>query len=503
MPEMPEIYNARWPIPADACSCGGCWEYRQNHPGYDQLNHPVSLHTFPDPAYLPPWLTEEELQQEREQANERELREYNARERAEDDARRQTAWDSAGRPSDDPIRERADELLAADAMAREARERRPICSFCGWRYDPGGECQTCEPCDVCGELPGECVRCSDCDSHDCTCNDYYADDSPRLHAYSYKPRFAFHGDGPTFYGMEIEVTSDNSDAQLSIAECELGDLGYLVEDGSVRGFEAVTQPMSYEFFMSNFPWGMLPSLENAGCDIEPDNNGIHVHVSRDGFTDRSHLHRWMKFFYRNKAHVADIARRDSYEWGAFREDFRRGIGAHTKVKGNVPRGRRPCGECFYCSAGRHACEEYVRAYGWSTAEARSQGYLGCTGDPGVQRDPTLSTRYSAINTTNEKTLEVRVFASTLDIAEAQQALQLVAASVEYTRGLTANAVVRRGGWAWARFRDYLGESDRYRALAEATGAVAMADDGFTPRAPNLWDLSRAESDARELARANA
>ncbi len=179
--------------------------------------------------------------------------------------------------------------------------------------------------------------------------------------------------------------------------------------------------------MASFPWHLLPAFQSAGCDIDPDSNGIHVHVSRAAFATPSHLYRWMKLIYRNQADCLDIARRDSGQWAGFATKHRRGHLDHIKIRKGM---RMRYGD------------EY-------------------------RYDPT-GERYSAINTTNDATLEVRIFASTLNVADAQSALQLVAASVEYTRGLRAADVCQHDGWSWAEFGAWVQlHRATYGALARA------------------------------------
>jgi hypothetical protein len=262
----------------------------------------------------------------------------------------------------------------------------------------------------------------DCDS----CEDCYdrngPDESERelLHYYSYTPTLQFNGERPPFYGMEIEVTSDRIRNLVRCVDNHAPNLIYCKADGSVDGAELVTHPMSYEWAMANFPWNVLPALKDeADATVIASDNGIHIHVSRDGFDNSSHLYRWMKFWYRNPEDIQRIARRRANSWSAFRPEDRTGQFEHSKYgKGN---------------------------YDSDNSSTRMH-------------------RYSAINTTNDATLEVRVFASTLRPRRAQAALQLVAGTVEYTRQLSADAITHRRGWDWRAFTSWAGKSGQYQAL---------------------------------------
>lgn len=251
-------------------------------------------------------------------------------------------------------------------------------------------CDVCEPCvesaywrcDGCGDLIDFGHYCE-------SCADDYAN-AGLVHDYDYKPAPSLHGDGPLYLGAELEINvpyqqmGDCAEFALSY----LGSLGYLKEDGSIdHGFEIVTHPMSYEWAMRHFPWDMLNGLRKIGCNAT--GNGLHVHVSRAAFDSACHVFRWMKFLYRNARQVTTIARRVSDHWAPFDSYARRHVKSYAKG-------------------------------------AKSR-------------------RYQAINTQNDHTFELRVFASSLEPHEVKAALGLATASVEYTRNLSVSAIARNNG----------------------------------------------------------
>lgn len=244
-----------------------------------------------------------------------------------------------------------------------------------------------------------------------------------LMSWDYRPNLIFRGDKTTdhtpFYGMEIEITTDRVGTLVNTADEFASDLVYCKSDSSVDGAEMVTHPMTYDWAMANFPWRMLTEIrDRAEATVVTSENGIHIHVSRDGFSDSAHLYRWMKLWYRNERDIQRIARRRAHHWGSFSSEHRAAQAEH--VKRGKPSYR-------------------------------------------ASRDNTLD-RYSAINTTNDDTLEVRVFASTLRPQRARAALQLVAGSVEYTRTLDAQKVIQRRAWDWQAFMAWAGKSGRYPDL---------------------------------------
>lgn len=334
------------------------------------------------------------------------------------------------------------------------------CPGCDERYPHGTPCPTCMTCDRCETTVPEvdteqtvrgsticdtCLsafywQCSQCDGWNrdgadcgndccdpdrCDCDNCRTDhaaavDHP-VRDYSYKPSPVFHGTGPLFLGPEIEIaTPDRRHAECAeIAVAHLGGLGYLKEDSSIgRGFEIVTHPMSYEWAIANFPWEMLTDLAALGCAATP-HTGIHVHLSRAGFTSPCHTYRWMKFIYRNETHVKAFARRSSDQWAAFNEHDRRSVKDYAK-------GAR---------------------YG---------------------------DRYRAINTNNLDTFELRIFASSLDPRQVQAVLAFAAASVEYTRDLTVPDIACRDGWQWSAFAAWLDDKPAYRPLRDQLEALPCA-----------------------------
>lgn len=72
------------------------------------------------------------------------------------------------------------------------------------------------------------------------------------------------------------------------------------------------------------------------------------------------------------------------------------------------------------------------------------------------------------------TFELRVFASSLRPRQMLAALAFAAASVEYTRGLTAAEIARRRGWEWAAFTAWVRTSPQYSPLLAEMEAFACA-----------------------------
>lgn len=303
-----------------------------------------------------------------------------------------------------------------------------ICDRCARRYFTG--CDRCaqmspdrdtetaaDGSNVCLSCASEAYwRCEGCDELiDCGdycswCEENLPESSDLIYNYSYKPEPKFHGTGPLFLGLELEINTSGGYLTdcAETAMSSLSSLGYLKEDCSIdHGFEIVTHPMSYDWAMDHFPWDMLGRLEREGCDA--DGNGLHVHISRAAFTSPCHVYRWMKLFYRNADEVTTVARRVSDQWAAFDATARK----------------------------------HVKDY--------AKGAKGA--------------RYQAINTQNNDTFELRVFASSLNPQEVKAALGLAAASVEYTRDLTVSDIARNRAWEWMPFVAWLNDHPGYEPLS--------------------------------------
>lgn len=309
----------------------------------------------------------------------------------------------------------SDPCVALCYQCAEAQWHR--CPRCARFYAMGPECAADHDTNFANE--GHCYECccqyqSDVYGEEDD-DDEYSDEyngEARVFSWDYRPRFRFHGEGRVFLGAEIEIEVNGGREYSNcavVATRHLDSIGYLKQDGSISlGFEIVTHPMTHAYAVDAFPWGMLAELSNLGAyaDIGV---GIHVHVNRDGFDGAAHVYRWLKLIYRNELAVSAIARRSGVHWASFRDSDRRAIKSYAKGDKEAP-------------------------------------------------------RYAAVNVTNSETFEVRVFASSLKAQEVRAALDLVAASVEYTRQLTVREIVD-GGWTWTNFISWAREQgDTYAAL---------------------------------------
>ena len=309
----------------------------------------------------------------------------------------------------------------------------------GW-FDGTRYCENCIEnnvynCNDCG------VACWDGGDHYCEDDD---DDEALIHNYSYRPSPFFFGEGKYHFGFELEVESRGSGRYdgAQIAQNTLGAHAYLKDDGSLSdGFEIVTHPHTLEKYHTDFNWDVLQKLQSQGYrSWNTRTCGLHVHVSRTAFGDgrdawsynitagtrsqiilkkQSHELRFMKLIYDNQRQVERIAGRSNNNYATFQD------------KGNLVRKVK-------------------------------DGYQ-------------VSGRYSAINTENDATIEVRVFKGSLRKERVLSALEFVHAAVEYTRDIKVST--KNHALSWLKFTGYVSaNAEMYPNLVTIMSESFAGDD---------------------------
>lgn len=287
-------------------------------------------------------------------------------------------------------------------------------------------------CEGCFER--SCSYCELCDAYyydGCNYSHDEENDTRLIHDYSYRPDPIFHAltDERTrlFFGIEIETETrgrdygDRTNAAEYASALETEGIAYLKSDGSLNcGFEIVTHPMSHAYLTSdeNMLWRILRGLKLDYNMMAwgTETCGLHVHVSRNGFNGGSHQHKFLQLVYNNKNFYQVLAGRSSNHWAKF-DDV---IDPET--------GKRSFKQKFDSRRG--------------------------------------SDRYSAVNTNNRDTLEVRIFRGSLNPRFIKSAVDLVHASVEYTRVMSIQEI-RSDALSTLRFREYIeSKSDLYPSLVE-------------------------------------
>jgi len=251
-------------------------------------------------------------------------------------------------------------------------------------------------CDNCGNRADndDGFWCEDsetqfCDSecHDGDCD--HASDS--LHEYGYLPDLRFRGDGPRFYGVEVEIDGGESQGDVAEALSALSDdesLFWLTSDSSLdNGVEITTQPANIDFMLENMPWEKITAAaKNHGFKSHDTTTcGLHVHVSRLGLgktRERQEvvLSNLIVFHWLFWGKLIKLARRNRTSWAEpnIEED-------ETDLDG-----------------------------GRKVEEAKRKG------------------RLSAINNTNYDTIEFRMFRGSLNVSTIKATVQLVDAMVRFS-----------------------------------------------------------------------
>lgn len=276
--------------------------------------------------------------------------------------------------------------------------------------------------DWCEDCLSNTYWCEDCDGYyvdGCDESHYEEPDSRIVHDYNYRPDPIFHGEKGErlFFGIEIEVEAGNNlnDASNYAYRLEDLDLAYLKSDGSLNcGFEVVSHPISHNHWKN-----MVPDFFNIMEGLRSDDDykvkswdtktcGIHIHVSRAGFGEANgygagpHMHRFLNLIYSNQELYEALAGRSSSRWASF-HDIDREVWDYD-ADGNR-RGTKNS---------RRIRNKITHGYG--------------------------SERYSAVNTKNAHTLEMRIFRGSVNSNVIKAHLDLAHASVEYTRVMSVSQV---------------------------------------------------------------
>ena len=273
-------------------------------------------------------------------------------------------------------------------------------------------------CQGCCE--SSAVWCDGCDVYNReACEN--CDDSGRLiNQYSYKPDPIFYGDDKNklYFGIELEMEIRDGDLSASseyVMEM-MGDFTYLKEDSSIgsggyKGFEMVSHPATLDYFTNNKNlWTTLDYLKRVHIARSWDakNCGLHIHISRAGFKSGAHTHRFLSLIYKNSDKMMKLGGRKS-NYAKFNDVYK--------------------------------YDDFDRPY-FTLADKVAHPHNAMT------------ERFSAVNTQNLHTLELRFFRGTMNPDGVLSAIQLAHATVEYTRNLTLSDV-KMGALSWEWFSDWI------------------------------------------------
>lgn len=300
---------------------------------------------------------------------------------------------------------------------------------------------TCNRCDYCvnsnrdgGTVVGNEYWCEDCVSNHSTycdeCDEYYPDsggdcscgqnNQGLVHQYSHKPNPVFHGgnDNNLYMGFELEMSygSDpdmgNYNAAISdVLELEQSNVCYLKQDGSIEGwgYELVSHPHTLSAYeQATDLWNYIERCRKRGArSWDTESCGLHVHVSRSAFKSGAHTHRFLSLIYRNPREMMKLAGRRNSRFARF--------------------------------------DDVYKLDEWGIPQFNLRDKVHGSG---------FTERYSAVNTNNDYTLELRFFRGNMKREGVMTALELCHASVEYTRTMSVSDV-KLGMLKWEWFADWV------------------------------------------------
>lgn len=239
---------------------------------------------------------------------------------------------------------------------------------------------------------------------DMYCDRCYEERQGSIHSYGYKPSLQFRWEGPLFMGCEIEV-HELHDLVDEILDDE--EHFRATEDSSLDdGAEFVSNPMTLEWIHEHLDLFQKLSerLKNAWwkCDTE---SGLHIHASRAWLEGDDHINRiWDMLHLQNN-------------FPTFR-----------KLAWRSP--------THYCERDELTLEEIEKLNKEKTGK------------------PWMWRRHSRLNLLPEKTIEFRMFISTLSWEYWIARFEMVHALIEYTRkprALQVDLFLQRASEQWEKY----------------------------------------------------
>ena len=207
-------------------------------------------------------------------------------------------------------------VFDGQSLCRDCFEAETVlCHDCGeriWADDNAGNenlplCQSCYErsythCTHCGVLMRESdIRYGEDDvgeeedlCYDCYVRTYKA---RCIQDYSYKPEPIFYGDGPRYFGVELEIDEggerdENARHLIRTANGNGLEHLYIKHDGSLEsGLELVSHPMALNYHMSEMPWASIlaEAVRMGYTSHQAQTCGLHIHINRNalGATETS------------------------------------------------------------------------------------------------------------------------------------------------------------------------------------------------------------------------
>ena len=144
--------------------------------------------------------------------------------------------------------------------------------------------------------------------------------------YNYTPdEFNYHkldGDNCLFLGIEVEVETNKDrgydercakEVTEYFKSLDLGEFFYIKHDGTVEGFELVTQPATLRYMHEKIPWNTILKwfVSKGYTSYKTGNCGLHIHMNKKFFTPLD-IHKLRLFFSTNKAYIYKFSKRQGF-----------------------------------------------------------------------------------------------------------------------------------------------------------------------------------------------
>lgn len=251
----------------------------------------------------------------------------------------------------------------------------------------------------------------------------------------------FHGESDLVMGAEVEFNvhapglseeeTDRTDSRYVLANTVFADKPFfgLVEEGSCRnGWEINSEPATLKYHKEKAGWDVLERAKEMGAYLN-EKVGIHIHVNAPALGPYG-KHKLLWFVHNHKEELVPLVGRDAPKWARF-----------------VPNQYLTTREAFSGKVTRHAPD------GGVVEESFNHGGKGS----------------AAATYDNNATVELRMFAATLEKEQLFRFLELTDALARFTRARKRPSMVRTIGEPsviWARFCRYVGKTSCYSSLWE-------------------------------------
>lgn len=251
----------------------------------------------------------------------------------------------------------------------------------------------------------------------------------------YRSVTKYNGDKTTpelYIGIELETECINGNkfdgARFVKANTLINGVEtvYLKSDASLDdGFEIVSHPGTFDFFMDDFHWSAISGLKSRGFNAwNSPTCGLHLHLSRNAFINDAHLMKFIYFIYKNRVPLVQFAGRESSRYARF--DMNMFLNGY---------------------------------YDWSE-EKSIKGSTLIQMAKGHHRN---SERMMAVNLQNTKTIELRFFRPSLNTDTVKAAIQFAQALFEYTIDVNAKQAIN-GGLMFDSFKSWTFEKSKFQIL---------------------------------------